>query len=275
MLPRSIRWGRAADGNGWGIVNLVSMVEFLHRNHVDRSNIYGTFAVVTDWSKRKVEIWGFRFTWGVEMMPQSHAWGWHPPQTISYIHIRHIKSIFDFDMLSQGHMVSPLYRYTGQVAPRFGDSGSLEEWKRFHNVMFKADIHLRLLHTSTLDIYKVFETLVCWLKCICIAPLYHYTGQVAPRFGDSGSLEEWKWCNNLMVEAHIHLRPLHTSILDIYKVFLTFVCCLKAIWLYPYNVTLAKLHQDLGIQVHLRSGNDAIMSCLRLILTSDHFIHPH
>ncbi len=54
MLPRSTRWGRAADGNGWGVVNLVSMVEFLRRNYVDRSNIYGTFAVVTDWSKQKV-----------------------------------------------------------------------------------------------------------------------------------------------------------------------------------------------------------------------------
>ncbi len=36
------------DGNGWGVVNLISMVEFLRRNYVDRSNIYGTFAVVTD-----------------------------------------------------------------------------------------------------------------------------------------------------------------------------------------------------------------------------------
>jgi hypothetical protein len=42
-----------------------------------------------------------------------------------------------------------------------------------------------------------------------------YTGQVAPRFRDSGSLEEWKLCHNVMVEADIHFRPLHTSILDI------------------------------------------------------------
>jgi hypothetical protein len=31
----------------------------------------------------------------------------------------------------------------------------------------------------------------------------------------------------------------------------------------------------LGIQVHLRSGNDATTSLLRLIFTSDHFIHPY
>ena len=78
-----------------------------------------------------------------------------------------------------------------------------------------------------------------------------------------------------MVEAHVCLRPLHTSILDIYKVFDPLVCCLKGIWLHPYNITPAKLAPDLGIQVHLRSANDATMSCLRMILTSEHFIHPY
>jgi hypothetical protein len=51
-------------------------------------------------------------------------------------------------MLSEGHIVAPLYHYTGQVAPRFGDSGSLEEWKYSHNVMVEADILLKPLHTS-------------------------------------------------------------------------------------------------------------------------------
>jgi hypothetical protein len=61
-----------------------------------------------------------------------------------------------------------------------------------------------------------------------------------------------------MVEADIHLRPLHTSILDIYTVFEPLICCLKGIWLHPFTVRPAKLPQDLGIQAHLRSGNDAI-----------------
>jgi hypothetical protein len=78
-----------------------------------------------------------------------------------------------------------------------------------------------------------------------------------------------------MFEADIHLRKLHISILDIYKVFETLECCLKGIWLQPYSITPAKLPPDLGIQVHLKSGNDAITSCLRLISTSDHFIHPY
>jgi hypothetical protein len=159
------------------------------------------------------QIWGFRFTWGVEMMPQLHGWGWHPPQTTSYIHIRHVQSVWDIGMLSQGHMVAPLYHYTSQVFLSFGNL--------------------------------------------------------------SGSLEEWKNCHNVMIEADIHLRPLHTFILVIYKVFETLVCCLNGIWLHPYTITLAKLPPDLGIQVHLRSRNDATTSWLRLTSTSNHFIHPY
>ncbi len=145
-------------------------------------------------------------------MPQLHGWGWHPPQTTSYINIRHVQSVWAIGMLSQGHMVAPLYRYTGQVFPSFGNSGSLEEWN---------------------------------------------------------------WCQNVMVKADIHRRPLHKTILDIYKVIETLVCCLKGIWLHPYIIKQAKLPPDLGIQVHLRSGNDATTSCERLISTSDHFIHPY
>ncbi len=186
-----------------------------------------------------------------------------------------MKSVSAIGMLSQGHMVALLYHYTGQVGPRFGDSGSLAKWKWSHNVMVEADINFRLLQTSIADICKVFEPLVCCLKGIWVHPLYHYNGQVGPRFGDSGSLVEWIWCHDVMVEAHIHLRPLHTSIVDIYKVFESLVCCLNSIWVHPYTITLAKLAPDFGIQVHLRCGNDAITSWLRLIFTSDCFIHPY
>jgi hypothetical protein len=42
----------------------------------------------------------------------------------------------------------------------------------------------------------------------------------------------------IMIEANIHLTQIHTSILDIYKVFELLVCCLKGIWVHPYTVTL-------------------------------------
>ena len=141
----------------------------------------------------------------------------------------------------------PLYRYTGQVGPRFGDSGSLEEWKWCHNIMFWADIYLRPLHTYILDIYKGVWAIGMLFQGHVSAPLYHYTGQVGPRFRDSGSLLLWKWCHNVMFEVNIHFRPLHTSILGIYKVFEPLVCCLKGMWVHPYTVTLAKLALDLGI----------------------------
>ncbi len=119
------------------------------------------------------------------------------------------------------------------------------------NVMVEADIHLRPLHTSIFDIYKLFEPILCCLKGIWLHP-YRYTWKVGPRFGKSGSLVEWKWCHNAMVEADIHLRLLHTSIFDIHKVFEPLLCCLKAIWLYPHILTLAKLAPDQGSQGHLR-----------------------
>jgi hypothetical protein len=108
-----------------------------------------------------------------------------------------------------------------------------------------------------------------------VAPIYRYTGQVSPRLWDSGSLEEWKWCHNIMVTADIPLKSFHTYILDIYKVFETLVCCLKGTWLHPYSITRAKLPPDFEIQAHLRSENDATTSWLRLISTSDHFMNPY
>ena len=77
-----------------------------------------------------------------------------------------------------------------------------------------------------------------------------------------------------MIEADINFSMLQTSIADICKVFDPLICCLKGIWVHPYTITMARLAQDLGTQGHLWSGNDAIMSWLRLMSTSDHFIHP-
>ncbi len=76
----------------------------------------------------------------------------------------------------------------------------------------------------------------------------------------------WGWYSP-QTTSYIHIRHI--------KVFETLVCCLKGIWLHPYTITPAKLTPDLGFQVHLRSENDATTSCLRLISTSDCFIHPY
>jgi hypothetical protein len=126
----------------------------------------------------------------MKMMPQRHVWGWYPPQTALDIHIWHIQSVWAIGMRSQGHMDAPLYRYTVQVGPRFGDSDSLEEWKWCHNIMVEADIHLRLLYTSIVEVFKVFETLVCCLKGIWMHPCIIIPAR--PQILEFGSFLEWK-----------------------------------------------------------------------------------
>jgi len=106
------------------------------------------------------------------------------PQTTSYIHIRHIKSVWAIVMLSQGHVGATLYPYPGQVGPIFGKSGSLEEWEWCHNVIVEADFHLSLLQTSILDIQSVCAIGMLSQRSMG-APLYSYTNQAGTRFGDS------------------------------------------------------------------------------------------
>ncbi len=116
-------------------------------------------------------------------------------------------------------------------------------------------------------VYKEFETLIYCLKGIWLHPYTVTPAKLPPDLGSQ--------FHNFMFEADIYLRLLHTSILDIYKVFEPLVCCLKGTWVQPYSITPAKLPPDLGIPVHLRNGNDATTSWLRLISTSHHFIHPY
>jgi hypothetical protein len=54
-----------------------------------------------------------------------------------------------------------------------------------------------------------------------------------------------------MDEADVPLKLLHTSILDIYKVIESLVCCLKIIWVHPYTIIPARLAPDLGTQGQL------------------------
>ena len=44
-----------------------------------------------------------------------------------------------------------------------------------------------------------------------------------------------------MFEADVHLNPLHTSIVDICKVFELLVCFFNGMWVYTYTNTLVKL----------------------------------
>ncbi len=104
-----------------------------------------------------LQILGFWITCGVKMMWLCHGWGWWPPQTASHIHNRHKQSVWVHWYAVHRHMVAALHSYTHPTWLRFWGSGSLVESKWCDYVMVQADGHLKLLLTSILDIYKVFE----------------------------------------------------------------------------------------------------------------------
>jgi hypothetical protein len=60
--------------------------------------------------------------------------------------------------------VHPYINTQAKVAPNFGMLGQLMSANGAigcHYIMVEADIHLRLLPTSIIDIYNVIESLVC------------------------------------------------------------------------------------------------------------------
>jgi hypothetical protein len=76
-------------------------------------------------------------------------------------------------------------------------------------MMVEAEIYLRLLPKSKLDISKVFEPLTCCLRGIWVHPYTNTLARLAQDFGLLGNL-----LSEMMPlsEADIHLRLLPTSI---------------------------------------------------------------
>jgi hypothetical protein len=58
--------------------------------------------------------------------------------------------------------------------------------------MVDTAIHIRLYPTSILDMYKVFEVLVCWFTGIWVHPYFIPPAKLAPDFGILGHL----WSGN-------------------------------------------------------------------------------
>ena len=85
------------------------------------------------------------------MMSTRHGWGWQPPQTAFLIHIIHIQSAWAHWYAVHWHTAAALYSYTNSTSLG-SDFGLLG-----HLVKVEADSHLKLLFSSILHIYKVFE----------------------------------------------------------------------------------------------------------------------
>ncbi len=83
--------------------------------------------------------------------------------------------------------------------------------------MVDADIHLKLLSTSILEILKW----AYWYAAHkhLVAALHSYTHPTWLKFWGSGSLVELKWCDYVIVEADSHLKLLLTSLYNIYRMF--------------------------------------------------------
>ncbi len=134
--------------------------------------------------------------------------------TASHIHIRHIQNVWAYWYAVQEHEVAAFNSYTHTTWLMFGGSKSLVESKSCHYVTVLADSQLKLLPKSTLDIYKVFCTLICcpWAFGSTSNSDTQLTWVI---FWGSGSLVESKWCHYVMVLADSQLKMLPTSTLNI------------------------------------------------------------
>jgi len=111
------------------------------------------------------------------------------------------------------------------------------------------------------------------------APLYHSTGQVGPRFGTSGLLMEWNGCYYYYVMVEAAILPYSNCFPHPYKIYTKHMshwnAVAKCIYVHPYNIPPSKLAPDLGILGCLLSGDETIISWLRLPSYSNYIPHPY
>ncbi len=147
-----------------------------------------------------MQILGFWVTCGVKMMSLHHGWGWQAPQTASCIHIGHIQSVWAHSCYSW-HTVSALHIDTHPNWLRFWGSGSLVESKWCHYVMVEADSYLKLLLTSILAIYKVFEH----IDMLCIGIQYQPYAVLPTLLGSDFAVLGHLWSQNDVIMSWLRL----------------------------------------------------------------------
>jgi hypothetical protein len=170
--------------------------------------------------------------------------------------------------------VQPCTIPPAKLAPDCGNLGRLwsgndplrHGWG-WHYIQIASHIHIRHTHSAWEHWYAVHRHMVAALHTIILANSWL-------RFDHTGSLGEPKWCQYFMIEADIHLRLLHTFILDTHKVVESLECCHEGIWVHPHTIPPAKMAPDWGILGRLWR-NDAITSWLRLSTNSNCFPHQY
>jgi len=195
-------------------------------------------------------------------MSLRHGWVLGSPQTASSSHIRHIQSVWAHWYAVHWHTVAAWNSYTHPTWLRFWGFGLLVESKWCQYIVVKADSHLKLLSTSILDIYTVFEHIDMLFIGIQQQPSSVMLTLLRSDFGVlTGLLVELKWHHYIKVEADCHLKLL------------------------PYAVnqhTAAALHSSthptclrFWSSVSLVESIYVITSWLSLRVTLNCFPHPH
>ncbi len=99
-------------------------------------------------------------------------------------------------------MVAALHSFTHPTWHRFLGSRSLVESKCCDYVMFEADSHLKLLPTSMLDMYKVFEHIDMLYICIQYQP---YTDIPIILLGSDFGVRGHLWSQNDVIMSWLRL----------------------------------------------------------------------
>ncbi len=135
----------------------------------------------------------------------------HPIPTGSHIHIRHIKSVWAHWYNVHRYMVAALLSYPHPPWCRFWWSGSLVESKWCHYIMVQTFILFKLLPTSILEIYKVFEH----IDMLSIGIWWQPYSVIPTLLGDLG---HW-WSQNDIITSWLRLPYYSNCFPNSYKTY--------------------------------------------------------
>ncbi len=115
-------------GWGWQPTQTASCIHIIHIQSVwvYWYAVHGHMAVASNsYTPKFGSYFGVWVTCGVKMMSLRHGWGWQPPQTASYIHIRHIQCVWSHWYAVHGHMAVASNSYTHTLRSDFWFLGHL------------------------------------------------------------------------------------------------------------------------------------------------------